>query len=183
MMLKPRALGMILSLLLILTAVSCGEREPSYEDRETFAGETYVTAGDVVLTTCDGLTFDVYPEGTPTGDWLKGCSASDRDEQFDAYVLRHESAAAGHTTFTYLVYYPHEGSTLSLMPTLLEGESGYILELACGSGSGVEGYSLCYLSVTLPTDKAPRVRLMLEKDILGVLSTVTVDPIPSPEGN
>ena len=106
---------------------------------------------------------------------------ADRDEQFDAYTLRHESAADGHTTFTYLIYYPHGGPAVAASPELLESKSGYILNLTYTPAEGTAaktGYSICYLSVTLPTSNAPRLRLLVDEDPLGVLSTVTQNEIP-----
>jgi hypothetical protein len=43
------------------------------------------------------------------------------------------------------------------------------------AGHGVEDYSLCYLSVTLPTDKTPRLRLRRGDETLGVCL-----PLPKP---
>ena len=166
---------------LLLTASACGDREPSYEDRETFAKETYAAVGDTAVTFRDGIERTAYPAETPSGEWLSGCSDSDRDDQFDAYTLRHESAADGNTTFTYLIYYPHGGTALRAVPELLEGKSGYVLNVSYTAGGGLDGYSLCRLSVTLPTDQAPRLRLLVDDGPLGVLSTVTTDEIPAAE--
>ncbi len=173
----------LLSLALLLSTIACTEKEPSYEDRETFAKETYVASGDTVITFQDCILDTAYSAETPTGIWLAGCSSSDRDDQFDAYVLRHELTADGHTTFTYLVYYPHGGAALTATPELLEGENGYVLHLTYTAGTGINGYSLCYLSVTLPTEEAPRLRLLTDGDALGVISTVTRDKIPLGHGD
>lgn len=168
----------LLSAVLLLTAPACGEDEPTYADRETFAQETYTAVSGGKMSLRDGLAVADYPSDTYVAEWLAGCSAPDRDEQFDAYTLRHSAPTAdGNTTFTYIIYYPHGGAPLSVSPELLEGESGYVLNLTYGAGQGTDGYSLCALTVTLPTEKAPRLRLLTEKDILGVMSTVTDTPI------
>lgn len=185
---KIRMLSTLLTALLLLTSTACtqdpssdGEQLPA--DRETFAKETYAAVEGTGITLRDGLTAADYPAETPAGEWLVGCSASDRDEQFDAYTLRHESTADGHTTFTYLIYYPHGGLPVKATPELLESKSGYIVNLtytpAAGAANGGNGYSLCYLSVTLPTESAPRLRLLVGNDTLGVMSTVTQDAIPN----
>lgn len=164
-------------LALLLSAVACTQKEPTYEDRETFAKETYIPMENTTMTFLDGI-IEWYGDETPAGRWFDGCSAPDRDDQFDAYVLRHEAAAGEHTTFTYLIYYPHGDSARQATPELLEGERGYVLRVTYTEGTGINGYSLCYLSVTLPTDQAPRLDLLEEGNDLGYLSTVTVDPIP-----
>ncbi len=183
---KIRVLPTLLTAALLLcSAVSCTESQPSDgelpADRETFAKETYTAVEGTEITFRDGLTTADYPADTPAGEWLTGCSASDRDEQFDAYTLRHESSADGHTTFTYLIYYPHGGSAVAASPELLESKSGYILNLTYTPAEGTAaraGYSISYLSVTLPTSNAPRLRLLVDGDALGVLATVTQDAIP-----
>ena len=168
-----------LTAVLLLASAACGEKEPSYDDRETFAKETYAAVGDTAVTFRDGIERTAYPAETPSGEWLSGCSDSDRDDQFDAYTLRHESAADGNTTFTYLIYYPHGGTALRAVPELLEGKSGYVLNVSYTAGGGLDGYSLCRLSVTLPTENPPRLRLLVGNDALGVLSTVTQNAIPN----
>lgn len=178
---KKLSLLAALTAALLLTATACGEREPSYEDRETFAKETYEAVDGSTVTCLDALTTSAYAAETPVGQWLAGCSAPDRDNQFDAYTLRHESAEGGNTTYTYLIYYPHGGTSLRATPELLEGKNGYVLNVRYTAGEARDGYSLCRLSVTLPTDQAPRLRLLVEDDPLGVLSTVTTDEIPSAE--
>ncbi len=178
---KNRIVGAALTAALLLAMPSCGDKEPSYEDRETFAKETYVTVEGTTLSITDGLTRAVFSDDTPAGEWLAGCEAPDRNDQFDAYTLRHESAADGNTTFTYLIYYPHGGAAVAASPELLEGESGYVINLTYTEGDGTEGYSLCRLAVTLPTDKSPRLRLLAGKDTLGVMSTVTENTIPTGE--
>ncbi len=171
------ALSLLVSVLAVTATASCAGKEPTYEDRETFEKETFVPLEDTSMTFWDGLDPAGYGEDTPEGGWLKGCSAPDRNDQIDAYVLRHESAKDGHTTFTYLVYYPHGGGALSVSPQLLEGGSGYVLNLTYTAGAGRDGESLCYLSVTLPTDKAPLLNLLVDGEDLGILSTVTQTPI------
>jgi hypothetical protein len=179
-MIKKKYMCGILAGLLLLSITACGEREPSYADRETFPQETFVVAGDMVMTFQDSIVMDAYPTESAVGEWLTGCSDSDRNDQFDAYILRHEASYGnGNTVHTYLIYYPHGDKAYKATPELLEGESGYVINISYTAGSGVEGYSLCYLTVTLPTDKSPRVRLLVEDDSLGVLSTVTDADIPS----
>lgn len=173
----PTALATVLAADLLLSISACGEKEPSFDDRETFPVETYETVDGAVVSFQDGVARDAYPADTPVGEWLTGCSADDRDDQFDAYTLRHESAADGHTTFTYLIYYPHGGSALSARSEVLEGEGGYVINIHYSAGGGTEGYSLCTLSVTLPTEETPRLRLLLADDPLGVMSTVSASPI------
>ena len=168
---------LIVSLALLLNLTSCREQEPSYADRETFEQETFIVPENTEMFFLDGMMDSAYGADSPEGAWLAGCSASDRDDQFDAYTLRCETAENGNTTFTYLIYYPHGGNALAVTPELLEGESGYIINLSYEAGTGIRGYSLCYLSVTLPTDNPPRVRLLVDGDSLGVLSTVTESTI------
>ena len=175
------AMGGWLCLTSGLLMTACSPEEPSYADRETFEKETYVTLDNTGMSLLDGLQTESFPEDTPEGEWLAGCSAPDRNDQFDAYVLRHESAAEGHTTFTYLIYYPHGGSPLQVTPELMEGESGYVIHLSYADGAGNSGYSLCLLSVTLPTDQAPRMSLLVDGDSLGYISTVTATPIAEGE--
>lgn len=172
---------------LVITALILGAfllsscaREPSYEDRETFAPEvlTPVEGTEVILQ--DGLIFADFPEGEPAGDWLIGCNRPDRDEHFQAYTLRREVTKDGNTTFIYLIYYPHGDGALHVRPALSQTDSGYIIDLVYEAGQGVDGYSLCYLSVTLPTDKTPRLRLRRGDETLGVMSTVTQADIPDP---
>jgi hypothetical protein len=70
---------------------------------------------------------------------------------------------------------------MAVYPELLEGTSGYVLNLGYTAGEGVDGYSICYLTVTLPTDRAPRVRLVVGNQTPGVVITVTDSPIPVPK--
>lgn len=178
MNIKNRMLFIGLCVVLLLAFTACTDKKPSYEDRETFTKETYIAMNNTAIILQDCLADTAYPAGTPVGDWLVGCSASDRDDQFDAYVLRHEMTSDGHTTFTYLVYYPHGSVPLTVTPELLEGEKGYVLNVRYTPGQGQAGYSLCHLSVTLPTEEPPRLRLLTDDDTLGVMTTVTQDKIP-----
>jgi hypothetical protein len=170
---------LLLCLGTLLSLTACGDT-PAYGDRETFAVETFAAVENSVITFADGVDPSVYPVGEPTGNWIDGCSDADRDDQFDAYILRHESKADGNTTFTYLVYYPHGEAAYTVTPALLESDGGYVLEMTYAPQGTKAEPSLCYLSVTLPTDQAPRVRLLLGQDVLGVMSTVTADAIPRP---
>lgn len=170
------------ALMVCLLLSACTQREPSYEDRETFPPEVLTPVEGTELILQDGLTADTYPADSSVGAWLTGCGSSDRNDHFDAYTLRHEAAANGNTTFTYLIYYPHETGSLKAKPSLSESDSGYIVDLTYEAGEGTEGYSLCYLTLTLPTEKAPRLRLHGSEEILGVMSTVTANPIPNPAG-
>ena len=104
-------------------------------------------------------------------------AATDRDEQFDAYTLRHESVSGGKTTFTYLIYYPHGEAGMTPTPEVLEGESGYVVNLTYKAGGSTEGYSLSTLTVTVPTDKAPRLRLIYDGEVLGQMATVSDEEI------
>lgn len=164
---------------LLLSATACADGEPAYEDRETFRQETYVALEDTVIAFQDGIIRTAYSAETSIDEWLKGCSAPDRNDQFDAYTLRHEASdGSGNTTYTYLIYYPHGGKAMEAAPELLDRGNGYVINLSYTMGTGIEGYSLCYLSVTLPTDQAPRLRLVVDEEALGVMSTVTTDKIP-----
>ena len=69
---------------------------------------------------------------------------------------------------------------MTAAPELLEGKNGYVINLQYTPGAGTEGYSLCYLSFTLPTDQAPRLRVYKGAGSLGLMSTVTSEPIPVP---
>lgn len=163
-----------LAILLLLSLSACGNREPSYEDRETFPPETFVAAGNIVVTFQDALAMEQYPAQSAVGEWLAGCSDPDRNDQFDAYTLRHESPdGKGNTVYTYFIYYPHGDKPRTATSELLESENGYVINITYDTGAGVAGYSLCRLTVALPTDQAPRVRLLFEEDTLGVLTTVT----------
>ena len=168
---------MILTVALLLLLSSCGNREPDPSDRETFPEETYIEAADATVSFRADLNTADYPEGTVAGDWLKLCGSNDRDEQFDVYTLRHESVSGDKTTFTYMIYYPHGGKSLTPTPEVLEGGSGFVVNLTYKAGGSAEGYSLCALTVTLPTDKAPRLRLLYDGEVLGQMATVSDEEI------
>ena len=169
----------LIAALLALTALlsACGDKEPDPNDRETFPEETYIEAADATVSFRADLNTADYPAGTVAGDWLALCAAPDRNDQFDAYTLRHESVSGDKTAFTYLIYYPHGGMSLTPTPEVLEGESGYVVNLTYKAGGSTEGYSLCVLTVTLPTDKAPRLRLLYEGEVLGQMATVSDEEI------
>ena len=165
----------LLALAALLSA--CVDKEPDPNDRETFPEETYIEAADATVSFRADLNTADYPEGTVAGDWLALCAAPDRNDQFDAYTLRHEIASGGKTTFTYLIYYPHGGKSLTPTPEVLEGGSGFVVNLTYEVGGSAEGYSLCALTVTLPTDKAPRLRLLYDGEVLGQMATVSDEEI------
>lgn len=170
----------VLLIAVLVIAYALENREPDYNDRETFADEVTLPVSDEAagLQFSGNLTVEAYA-GTAVGEWLAGCTASDRDEQLNTYVLRHEATAEGMTTFTYLVYYPHGAQPLSPAAAVLEGESGYRVELTYTADTAATAdYSLCWLSVRLPTEKAPRLRLLVDGDTLGSLVTVTGEEIP-----
>jgi hypothetical protein len=173
-----------IALTLLLTLVSC-RKEPSYEDRETFPKETYVPVADGGIVLYDGITKEELSAVPSLAEWLSACAASDRNDYFGGYMLRHESTEGENTVFTYLVYYPHGEKAMAVYPELLEGTSGYVLNLGYTAGEGVDGYSICYLTVTLPTDtdRAPRVRLVVGNQTPGVVITVTDSPIPAPKAS
>ena len=153
---------------------ACGKRKPDGSDRETFPKESYETVTDRELTHRGGLSITDYTADSTVGAWLITCSASDRDEQFEAYTLRREVAEGDVTTFTYVIYYPHGGAGMTASTELLEGESGgYVLNVTYTAGGSDKDYCLDYLTVTLPTDKAPRLRLLYGDEVLGQLATVT----------
>lgn len=172
---------LLLSALLILAACSGGT--PSYEDRETFEQQTYTVPENTNMVFVDRIVSSAYGEESAEGTWLAGCSSSDRDDFFDAYTLRCETTENENTTFTYLIYYPHGGDAVTVTPELLVGESEYVINLHYEKGDGIKGYSLCYLSITLPTSVAPRVRLLVDEDVLGVMSTVTESHISTVDPN
>jgi hypothetical protein len=165
----------LLALAALLSA--CVDKEPDPNDRETFPEETYIEAADATLSFRADLNTADYPVGTVAGDWLKLCGSNDRDEQFDVYTLRHESVSGDKTTFTYMIYYPHGGKSLTPTPEVLEGGSGFVVNLTYKEGGSAEGYSLCALTVTLPTDKAPRLRLLYDGEVLGQMATVSDEEI------
>ena len=81
----------LLALAALLSA--CGDKEPDPSDRETFPEETYIEAADATVSFSADLNTADYPAGTVTGDWLALCAAPDRNDQFDAYTLRHETTS------------------------------------------------------------------------------------------
>ena len=168
---KIFALCLFMICALLLTA--CGDREPDPNDRETFPPENYETVADAPLAHRGGLSMTDYASDSTAGAWIAKCAEFDRDEQFDVYSLRRKIAAEEGTTFTYLLYYPHGGSSLTASVELLEGEGGYVLNVTYASGGSSGGYCLDYVTVTLPTDKAPRLRLLYDGQALGQLATVT----------
>ena len=174
---KIKITSLCLLLIFALLCSSCGEREPDTSDRETFPPENFETVTDAPLTHRGGLKATDYSADSTAGAWLDTCAASDRDEQFDVYSLRHEATAGDKTTFTYLIYYPHGGASLTASTELLEGDSGYVINVTYTLGGASEDYCLDYLSVTLPTDKAPRLRMLYDGEVLGQLSTVTDEGI------
>ena len=165
----------LLALAALLSA--CVDKEPDPNDRETFPEETYIEAADATVSFRADLNTADYPVGTVAGDWLKLCGSNDRDEQFDVYTLRHESVSGDKTTFSYMIYYPHGGKSLTPTPEVLEGGSGFVVNLTYKEGGTTEGYSLCALTVTLPTDKAPRLRLLYDGEVLGQMATVSDEEI------
>lgn len=148
--------------------------EPDGSDRETLPKESYATVLGTDLSHSGGLSRDTYTPDSAVGEWLTACAASDRDEQFDAYTLRREITDGENTTFTYAIYYPHGTSGMTAEVELLEGESGgYILNVTYKAGGSAQDYSLDLVTVTLPTDKAPRLRLLYDGETLGQMATVT----------
>lgn len=174
----------LLTAALLASATACGgsDAEDSEETflRQTFPEETYSEVEDAGLACRDSLLISDYPTDSPVGQWLASCASPDRDDHFDAYVLRHETTVGADTTFTFLVYYPHGGAPLAVTPELLDLLHGYMLNLHYDTGSGAEGYSLCRLSMTLDHEQSRRFRLSLKdgEESLGVLTTVTETPIP-----
>ena len=178
-----RKICVLLSALLaggILLLSACGEKESTGDDRETFAEESYAVVGDATVAFCDGLDKGAFSSDPTVGDWIANCSASDRDEHFAVYTLRHEAKRGDATTFTYLVYYPHGGASVTADYEVLEGESGYVVNIRYTPGGSSNGYALSYLSVTLLTEKAPRLRILKDSEVLGQLASVSEEEIPTP---
>lgn len=176
-----RKLCVLLSLLLVggmLLMPSCGAKKPTGDDRETFPEESYAIVGDADVQFRDGLDSAAYSPDSTVGKWLVGCAAPDRDEYFDVYSLRHDTAKGRLTTFTYIIYYPHGGESVTASCEVLEREGGgYVVNLTYTPGGSSDGYALTYLSVTLPTETAPRLRLLYEGKLLGQMATVTDEEI------
>ena len=163
-----------ISALCLAFCLAACQGEPDGSDRETFPKESYATVLGTDLSHRGGLSRDGHTSDSAVGEWLTACASSDRDEQFDAYTLRTETSAGENTTFTYMIYYPHGTSGMTAEVELLEGESGgYILNVTYTSGGSDRDYCLDLVTVTLPTDKAPRVRLICGDEVLGQLATVT----------
>ena len=164
----------------VLSFSSCGDQAGTAVDGTSVV----VTESGEKLVLRDAMNRDNYGADTAVGAWLAGCSAEDRDDHFEAYTLRSAKPTEdGHTTFTYVVYYPHGGEAVLATPSLAEESGGYVLELRYKAGKGVADYSLCSLTVTLPTDEAPRLRLLVGEETLGVLSTVSDQDITLREGD
>ena len=163
--------ALLVGCLLILSA--CEEQESTGDDRETFPEESYAVVGGATVSFRDGLNKTTLAAASDMQDWLAACSSPDRDDSFDVYTLRHEAKQGDTTTFTYLIYYPHGGPSVTAGYEVLEGESGYVINLHYTPGGSSDGYALSYLSVTLPTDSAPRLRILKDKEVLGQLASVS----------
>ena len=162
-------------------AVSCEKSNDSGREEDTYGESYYQTASGAEVEFRDGISRSDYPIDTHVGEWLAGCAAEDRDDHFEAYTLRHHQPAEnGNTTFTYFIYYPHGGESVSASAELLEGNGEYVIQVHYEAGPGVAEYSLCRVSVTIPTDEAPRLRLLMGEETLGVLSTIAADETPTP---
>jgi hypothetical protein len=170
----------VLSVVGLLLLSACGEKEPTGDDRETFPQESYAVAGDATVLFHDGLDSPAFSADSHVGEWISKCGASDRDDQFDVYTLRHETVQGCVTTFTYLIYYPHGGASVTAAYEVLEGENGYVVNLRYTPGGSSDDYALSYLSVTLPTENPPRLRLVRDGDVLGQLASVSEGEIPIP---
>lgn len=170
------ALGIIC---LLLMCIACSQ-DPSYEDRETFPQETYVSVGNGSMILYDALTVEEMYTDSNVAEWLDACAGSDRDDYFGGYVLRHEATEGENTVYTYLVYYPHGGEAMTVLPQLVDGTSGCVLNLHYAKGSGTEGYALSMIRVILPSGGAPRVRLLVNDDTPGVIVSVSKEAIPVP---
>ena len=177
-----RILLVLLSFSLLFSLCAC-KQDSSSEERETFPQETYIPMADGGLVLHDGLTIQEASADDNVLEWLNSCSATDRNDYFGGYVLRHDATDGENSVFTYLVYFPHGGEALTVTPELFMGISGYVLNLNYTPGDGVTGYSLCHLTVTVPMDMAPRIRVIVENQMPGVLISVSKKPIPVPGVN
>jgi hypothetical protein len=169
--------GLLLCLILVVVLV-IREGEGLF-DRENIPEETFIPVadGEAALSYSPNLSLEMYPIDTPTGGWLDGCADSDRNDSFDAYLLRHESDAGTRMAFTYLIYYPAGNASLKAPPAVLENEKGFRVDVELTSGTG-EGKTLIRMVVELPTDVPPRIRLLLDGKPLDILITGTDEPIP-----
>lgn len=158
----------------LLSLASCGKGDSEGSTPDTYGETVHYTESGAEVRLRDGISKSDYPADTNVGAWLAGCSVEDRNDHFEAYTLRHaQPAEDGNTTFTYFIYYPRGGMQIAAMPELLEGDGGYVINIRYAEeDEGVE-YSLCSLSVTIPTEKSPRLRLLVGEETIGVLSTVT----------
>ncbi len=142
--------------------------------------ESFSPAPDTPLVCTDRLDRTILTSDTSAGRWLAACDDSDRNDQFDAYILSHTASSSDVTTYTYLIYYRHGESGLVATPTLHKGDSGSSrLDVTYRPDSGREGYALTYISLTLPAGHGePRVRLIDEDgESVGAILTVTEIPI------
>lgn len=184
MMNRKRWLFLSLSALAVLILVLVvnfiiQNRPDRYEDRETLPRETFITQGDASV----AYTTRLKPAdiaNTPAADWLAACSGEDRNEQFDAYALRHRATTGESTTFTYLVYYRNADSQPTAAPVVEQGESEWRVNLTFSTAQNPDGYSLVYLAVTIPTAEAPYLRLVHDGESVGLLVTESGEPIPQP---
>lgn len=158
----------------LLSIVSCGKGDSEGSTPDTYGETVHYTESGAEVSFRDGISKSDYAVDTHVGAWLAGCSAEDRNDHFEAYTLRHaQPAEGGNTTFTYFIYYPCGGMSVAAMPELLESDGGYVINLRYTDENEGAEYSLCSLSVTIPTDDAPRLRLLVGEETIGVLSTVT----------
>ncbi len=171
----------VLCAFLSLSLVTACTTAPGGEGEDTPKNETQVLdLGDAVRFD-DGLSIDAYPEDSPAGDFIAGCTAIDRDEQFEAFALYHSATEGDMTTHTYLVYYRHGAEEgMSATPALLALSSGTCIQLTYTPGGDTAAYSLCRLSVTLSADDSPYLRLVADDDTVGSIITVTDSEIPLP---
>ncbi len=174
------ALAALLALALVLGVAHIIQNLPD-PPVETEPPESF-SASDASGTVCtDGLALDAFSAGTPAGDWLSACHDPDRNDQLDAYILCHVAEAGAETTYTYLIYYRHEGSGYTAKPSVYTGDSGSRrVDVTYTPGAGKDDYTLTYLSVTLPAGEEPRVRLITDGEPVGALMTVTETAIPAP---
>lgn len=168
-----------LSLLLAAAVLGIGlftACQPNTPGETTAAStESAVPTGD--LSVNDGLSRETFLEGSYADEWLTGCSRPDRNDHFDAYILRHEEPRGEGTVYTFLVYYPHGAKPLQTIHSLTEDGETCILDLTYTEGGSTEGYTLTLVTLELPGDRDVRVRLNSGENILGTLLTVAAQPI------